>query len=103
MFLRLFTRSSYLLASSVSIFPMPYTLDFDDLRISAELVYHAIIPDANTVGAFGTSQFFRTAWQRFISELRHFSYDARNCFAGNLAQILLRGRPPLKIKGGHRA
>jgi hypothetical protein len=82
---------------------MPHALDFHDFRIAKKFIHDSVIADANAVGALGTSQFFRTAWQRFISELRHFGYDARYRVAGNPAQILFRGCPSLQIKGGHRA
>jgi hypothetical protein len=74
---------------------MPDALDFHNLWIAKKLIYNSIIADANTIRALGTSQFFRTAWQRFISELRHFSYDARYRVAGNPAQILFRGCPAI--------
>ena len=82
---------------------MPHPLDFHNFRIAEKLIHNAIIADSKTICALGTCQFFGTVRQRFISEFRHFSYDTRYRLAGNPAQILSRGRPPLEIKGGHRA
>jgi len=60
---------------------MPHTLDFHNFRVAEKLIYHAVIADANSIHALGTSQFLRAVRERLLSELGHFSYDTRYCLA----------------------
>ena len=68
---------------------MPHTLDFHNFRVAEKLIYHAVIADANSIHALGTSQFLRAVRERLLSELGHFSYDTRYCLGWNPAQIFL--------------
>ena len=82
---------------------MPHALDLDNFGVAEQLIHHAIITNADSVCALGTSQFLGAMRQWLVSELLYSRDDPQDGFARNTAQVLPRGLPPLQTKGGHHA
>src|SRR3972149_10370435 len=89
-------RAIYILAVSDS-------LNFDGLSSDVQFVQDSIVTNANAVRVLRAGKFLVTMWEWFAGKCFGRGDDARDLLPRKFAQVLLRRRAPLKLKGCHLA